>query len=61
MADRPEECVVAEDHCGGGRAAERPPDEVVALVVLGGQIKLNPSKHCVIHRGQAPANRRTAL
>ena len=53
IADLPEECVVPEDRSGGGRAAERPPDEVVALAVLGGQIELNPSKHCVVHRGQA--------
>ena len=50
ITDLPEECVVVEDRSGGGRAAERPPDEVVALGVLGGQIEPHPSKHCVVLR-----------
>ena len=32
--DLPEECIVAEDRGGRGRAAERPPDEFVALAVF---------------------------
>ena len=37
ITDLPEECDVVEDLDGGGRAAERPPDEVFALAVLGGE------------------------